>query len=662
MKFYLKQLKQQKVMKKQIMILALATGIVANGLGQPTTIDGGAVSGNPINFLFPGLSKLETVGGLISQNKFLVTSLTDTRATGSFATNAEWNSMGSFELIGTSPTRTFSGFRSQSKGRGLYLGFTYDGNDPSSNPFIQWSGANPPSSGINPGNLDFRLAYDPISSGANIPPSTVFSLQPAGNPTDQEANVLATNKSILGHLQVGNFGDISGNARWIGIGAARIGGVLNDNNYGLRVQRDGNSYIANLTNNGEAVTGWGPGNDMYHRFFPSNTNPSLFVNVVKYRPNGCIEMGDNISSFSFDPKLKLNGEEFRTGLAIETKAGTGIEMLVKDRPGIDLTVVRGTDRQGEAYGLWTKVSGADAQNFGVNAVAEDNVVFNNIGFKNNFGVRAVGLFGTASFGIDAFADRAQYLNFAVYGRQGNTNSLAFNAAGYFDGETYCSSGFWTGSDKRLKKDIQAEKNALGIVQRLNPVNYFLNQADNSWINLTDKKQHGFISQEVAEILPELVQDVKHPVRENNRVVRYESYKALNYNGFISLLTKAIQELNNKVEALETQLSQKTSSQVVVINEATDAITEKIKASSFMLAQNVPNPFTSSTIIKYSIPANNVAMIAVFDLNGKMLLQFPNLKGANQITINGSTLQAGMYLYSLLVNGQEIITKKMVLTK
>ena len=82
----------------------------------------------------------------------------------------------------------------------------------------------------------------------------------------------------------------------------------------------------------------------------------------------------------------------------------------------------------------------------------------------------------------------------------------------------------------------------------------------------------------------------------------------------------------------------------------------------MLAQNVPNPFTSSTTIKYSIPENKTAMIAVFDLNGKMLLQFPNLRGASQVTINGSSLQAGMYLYTLVVNGEEIITKKMILTK
>lgn len=646
-------------MKKQIMILALATAIVANVSGQSTIIEGGSISGTPPTFIFPGLSKLQTVGGLISQNKFNVTSTTDTRATGSFGILAEWSSMGSFEIPTGSVNRTFSGFRTQSKGRGLYLGYTYDGSDPSSNPFIQWSGANPPSSGINPGNLDFRLAYDPISGIGNIPASTVFSLQPAGNPVDQEANILATNKSILGHLQAGNFGDISGSAKWIGIGAARIGGVLNDNNYGLRVQREGNSYIANLTNSGEAITGWGPGNDMYHRFFNSNTNPNNFINVVRYRPNGCIEMGDNISTFSFDPKLKLNGQPFRTGLAIETDAGTGIEMLVKDRSGIDLRVLKGTNSQGEAYGLKSEVSGADDQNFGVDAIANDGTPSPSF-YKGNYGIRGTGNLGDVAVGVEGVAGNGTWVNWAILGNVNNTGN--FNAAGYFNGDNYCSSGFWSGSDSKLKKEIETEKNALGIIQQLNPVNYYFNQEDNKWITLNSRKQHGFISQEVENVLPELVQEVTHPVKDKNKIVRLEKYKALNYDGFIAILTKAIQEQQVQIEELKNQLAQKTTEPLVVYETNNTAEAKELIKKSYLLAQNVPNPFTSSTTIKYSIPSNNIAMIAVFDLNGKMLLQFPELRGSAQITINGSTLQPGMYLYSLLVNGQEIITKKMILTK
>jgi hypothetical protein len=52
----------------------------------------------------------------------------------------------------------------------------------------------------------------------------------------------------------------------------------------------------------------------------------------------------------------------------------------------------------------------------------------------------------------------------------------------------------------------------------------------------------------------------------------------------------------------------------------------------------------------------------FNLNGKMLLQFNNITGRSQISVDGNKLPAGMYFYSLICNGEEIITKKMVVSK
>ena len=87
------------------------------------------------------------------------------------------------------------------------------------------------------------------------------------------------------------------------------------------------------------------------------------------------------------------------------------------------------------------------------------------------------------------------------------------------------------------------------------------------------------------------------------------------------------------------------------------------SNGYTLSQNVPNPFTSNTIINYQLPANSVnAILAVFDLTGKMLLQYNLAKAANQISINGSSLAAGIYIYSLIVNGNEVVSKRMVLTK
>ena len=82
-----------------------------------------------------------------------------------------------------------------------------------------------------------------------------------------------------------------------------------------------------------------------------------------------------------------------------------------------------------------------------------------------------------------------------------------------------------------------------------------------------------------------------------------------------------------------------------------------------LYQNTPNPFTAQTTIRFHLPedAQN-AYIYVFDMTGKTLKQLPVSSGMDSVTIQGYELQSGMYLYSLVINGQEIDTKRMILSK
>lgn len=88
------------------------------------------------------------------------------------------------------------------------------------------------------------------------------------------------------------------------------------------------------------------------------------------------------------------------------------------------------------------------------------------------------------------------------------------------------------------------------------------------------------------------------------------------------------------------------------------------ATQATLYQNVPNPFNSTTVIEYYIPDNaDNANIYVFDLTGELLQTYPiNAFGKGQVTISGSTLNAGMYVYSLVVNNEIVDTKRMILTR
>jgi len=67
-------------------------------------------------------------------------------------------------------------------------------------------------------------------------------------------------------------------------------------------------------------------------------------------------------------------------------------------------------------------------------------------------------------------------------------------------------------------------------------------------------------------------------------------------------------------------------------------------NSISLEQNIPNPFTNSTIINYTLPKTfNKAAIIITDKSGKTLKEI-NLNGTGKgsITVDVSTLSAGTY--------------------
>ena len=70
------------------------------------------------------------------------------------------------------------------------------------------------------------------------------------------------------------------------------------------------------------------------------------------------------------------------------------------------------------------------------------------------------------------------------------------------------------------------------------------------------------------------------------------------------------------------------------------------------------------MIRYEVPAAaGEVSIVIYNLQGERLKTFSKLNsGAGSIEVNGGSLGAGTYLYSLIANGKEVDTKRMVLTK
>jgi len=88
------------------------------------------------------------------------------------------------------------------------------------------------------------------------------------------------------------------------------------------------------------------------------------------------------------------------------------------------------------------------------------------------------------------------------------------------------------------------------------------------------------------------------------------------------------------------------------------------ADSFQLHQAYPNPFNPSTTIGFSLDNAAQVKLNVYDLRGALIATLVNNNieaGYHSVNFNSNDAAAGVYLYTMTVNGQTY-TRKMVLLK
>ncbi len=228
------------------------------------------------------------------------------------------------------------------------------------------------------------------------------------------------------------------------------------------------------------------------------------------------------------------------------------------------------------------------------------------------------------------------------------------------------------SDQQLKENITPITDALSKVMLLNGVSYnfkpeVLNDPnDTITVISTDppKTQIGLIAEDVEQIVPEVVRTCD------------DGLKGIAYGNLVALLIEAIKEQEIKINALEGAIavySNNPNSNQNNLNE--DNLRNDVKATQDksyeyqpdfgrpVLYQNMPNPFSEKTEIKYYLPENAVeSAIIIFDMQGTLLKTYKLMnKGNSSLEISGGELKPGMYMYTLITDRKEIETKKMILT-
>jgi hypothetical protein len=244
------------------------------------------------------------------------------------------------------------------------------------------------------------------------------------------------------------------------------------------------------------------------------------------------------------------------------------------------------------------------------------------------------------------------------------------------------------SDQVLKTNIQPLTNSLEKVLAMNGISYDWNYTSYPEMSFDSSNHIGFKAQEINQIDERLTyldaNDLMHV--EYDKVVPLVVESIQEMNEIIEQKDSLINALNEKVNALNTQvLDQNTRlSQIEsclaslgicevnqsAIQRTSDELQQQMinkiqvnlsNKNSIVLKQNVPNPYSESTVIEYIIPISvQKAQIQFFDSFGKLIHSVDLVaRGKGELTVFANDLSSGLYTYTLVADGKVVTSKKMV---
>jgi hypothetical protein len=257
-----------------------------------------------------------------------------------------------------------------------------------------------------------------------------------------------------------------------------------------------------------------------------------------------------------------------------------------------------------------------------------------------------------------------------------------------------AAGYYQSSDQSLKNNVKPILNASEMIKNLNGKSYFWNQEYIKEAKLDNHRHYGFMAQEVEKVVPEaVVKDEKG---------RY----AVDYSSIIPVLVESQKLVLKDIESLksaEIGQSAKETSLLMYENEQMKSEITRLKSDNEMmkekfallektiaqlcesgcqglkrssegieqgsevpiLYQSIPNPTDDVALINYALVSeNSQSEIVIQMLEGKVIetIQLDRKAGHGSLKVSLGNLANGTYLYSLVIDGKVIDTKRIQIVK
>ena len=187
------------------------------------------------------------------------------------------------------------------------------------------------------------------------------------------------------------------------------------------------------------------------------------------------------------------------------------------------------------------------------------------------------------------------------------------------------------------------------------------------------QQFGFVAQEVAQVIPELVAGahISEVLDEEGAVLAVGmDVSGVNYVGLIPLLVAALQEQNATISTLQQQLTQLQSEVAgccgggMVPEGTTPGNARAGQEDGTILGDEralriQPNPFNERTTLYYTLEKAGRMQLLANSADGKQLRVLSEAQreaGQYQYEWNTADLSPGVYYVTLLLDGEPVVEK------